>query len=145
MIEDPLEDAKQKKDWLRHDACLYLQIKNSIESEVIGLVDHCEVCYLKKIIAELALLLLFIPDVKVQQAQQEKKVVMIFLNGLLLEFGMVKAQILSNSKIPSLDNAFTRVFRSESSPTGVSIPQSSSALISKNNNPWAPRAMDSNF
>ncbi|KAA0035572.1 putative mitochondrial protein [Cucumis melo var. makuwa] len=70
--------------------------------------------------------------------------VMIFLNGLLPEFGMAKVQILSDSKIPSLDDAFTRVLRIESSLNGVSIPQSSSAFISKNNNPRAPRAMDGN-
>lgn len=181
MTEDPPKDAKQKKDWLRDDARLYLQIKNSIESEIIGLVDHCEsvkellefldflysgkeqvhrmfeVCMqffraeqkaesvtsyfmrLKKIIAELGLLLPFSPDVKVQQVQREKMAVMIFLNGLLPEFGMAKTQILSDSKIPSLDDAFTRVLRIESSPTSVSIPQPSSALFSKNNNPRAPQ------
>ena len=69
---------------------------------------------------------------------------MIFLNGLLPIFGMAKAQILSYSKIPSLDDAFTRVLCIESSPTNMSIPQFNSALISKNNNPQAPRAMDSN-
>ena len=100
--------------------------------------------HLKKITVELSLSLPFSPDVKVQQAQREKMVV-IFSNGLLPEFGMVKAQILYDSKIPSLDDAFSRVFRIESSPTGVSIPQSSSALISKNSNSWAPRAMDSNI
>ncbi|KAA0041890.1 Cysteine-rich RLK (RECEPTOR-like protein kinase) 8 [Cucumis melo var. makuwa] len=57
---------------------------------------------------------------------------------------MAKAQILSDSKIPLLDDASTCVMRIESYPTGVSIPQSSNALISKNNNPRAPRAMDSN-
>ena len=36
MTEDPPKDAKQKKDWLCDDARLYLQIKNSIESEIIG-------------------------------------------------------------------------------------------------------------
>ena len=41
MTEDPPEDAKQK-DWLCNDARLYLQIKNSIESEIIGLIDHRE-------------------------------------------------------------------------------------------------------
>ncbi|TYJ98825.1 Cysteine-rich RLK (RECEPTOR-like protein kinase) 8 [Cucumis melo var. makuwa] len=60
--------------------------------------------------------------------------VMIFLNGLSPRFGMVKAHILSDSRIPSLDDAFACVLRIESSPTGLSIPQSSSALISKNNN-----------
>ncbi|KAA0032880.1 putative Polyprotein [Cucumis melo var. makuwa] len=106
MTEDAPEDAKKKKDWLRDDVHLYLQIKNSIESEIIGLVDHSEFVTnyfmrLKKITAELALLLPFSPDVKVQQAQREKMVVMIFLNGLLAEFGMAKAQILSDSKILS--------------------------------------------
>ena len=90
------------------------------------------------------MLLLFSPDVKVQQAQQEKMAVMIFLNGLSPRFGMVKAHILSDSRIPSLDDAFACVLRIESSPTGLSIPQSSSALISKNNNLRVPRAMDNN-
>ena len=44
----------------------------------------------------------------------------------------------------SLDDAFTRVLRIESSPTNVSIPQPSSAFFSKKNNPRAPRVMDSN-
>ncbi|KAA0048181.1 gag-pol polyprotein [Cucumis melo var. makuwa] len=47
--------------------------------------------------------------------------VIIFLNGLLPEFVMVKAQILFDSKIPSLDNAFTRVLRIESSPNEASF------------------------
>ena len=76
----------------------------------------------KKITVELDLLLPFSPVVKVQQAQREKMVVMIFFNGPLLEFGMTKAHILSDSKISSLGDAFTRVLRIESSPTGVSIP-----------------------
>ena len=42
MTEDPPKDAKQKKDWLRDDARLYLHIKNAIESDIIWLVDHCE-------------------------------------------------------------------------------------------------------
>ena len=54
--------------------------------------------HLKKITVELALLLPFSPHVKVQQAQREKIAVMIFLNGLLPEFGMAEAQILSDSK-----------------------------------------------
>ena len=33
MTKDPSEDAK--KDWLRDDARLYLQIKNSIENEIL--------------------------------------------------------------------------------------------------------------
>jgi len=94
---------------------------------------------LKKITAELGLLLPFSPDVKVQQAQREKMAVMIILNGLLPEFGMAKTQIHSDSKIPSLDDAFIRVLRIESSPTSVSIPQPCSAFFSKNNNHRAPQ------
>ncbi|KAA0032311.1 putative Polyprotein [Cucumis melo var. makuwa] len=137
MVDAP-EDAKKKKDWLRDDARLYLQIENSIENEIIGLVDHCES------IKELLEFLDFLYSSKELVHRMFEMVVMIFLNGLLPEFGMANAQILSDSKIPSLDDAFTRVFRIESSPNGVSIPQSNSALISKNNNPQAPRAMDGN-
>ncbi|KAA0057391.1 uncharacterized protein E5676_scaffold216G00610 [Cucumis melo var. makuwa] len=151
MTKDAPKNAKKKKDWLRDDARLYLQIKNSIENEIIELVDHCDgVCYqllyapYKKITVELALFLPFSPDVKVQQAQPEKMIVMIFLNGLLPEFGMAKAHILFDSKIPSLDDTFTHVLRIESSSNGISIHQSNSALISKNTNPRAPRAMDDN-
>ncbi|XP_038898187.1 uncharacterized protein LOC120085933 [Benincasa hispida] len=156
VMEEPLKDEK-KKAWLHDDARLYLQIKNSIESEVVGLVDHCdfvkelleflEFLYsgkehvyrmfdvymqffrveqkvefvtsyfmrLKKTAAELALLLPYSLDVKVQQAQREKMTVMIFLNGLSLEFGMAKTQILSDSEIPSLEEAFSRVLCIESS------------------------------
>ncbi|TYK07903.1 putative Polyprotein [Cucumis melo var. makuwa] len=155
MDDHTTEDAKKKKDWLRDNAHLYLQIKNSIESkeQVHRMFEVCMQFFrveqktefvtsyfmrLKKITVELALLLPFSPDVKVQQAQREKMAVMILLNRLLPEFGMAKAQILFDSKIPSLDDTFTCVLRIESSPTGVSIPKSSSALISKNNNPRAP-------
>ncbi|TYK07974.1 putative mitochondrial protein [Cucumis melo var. makuwa] len=57
------------------------------------------------------------PDVKVQQAQREKMVAMIFLNGLLPKFGMAKAHILSDLVLS----------------------------FSKNNNPWVPRALDTMF
>ena len=36
----PSDESKQA--WLREDARLFLQIRNSIDSEVIGLVNHCE-------------------------------------------------------------------------------------------------------
>ncbi|TYK08626.1 Rossmann-like alpha/beta/alpha sandwich [Cucumis melo var. makuwa] len=116
MTEDIPEDAKKKKDWLRDDARLYLQIKNSIESkeQVHRMFEVCMQSFrakqkvesvtnyfmrLKKITVEHALLLPFSPDVKVQQAQQEKMAIMIFLNGLLPEFGMAKAQILSVARV----------------------------------------------
>ncbi|KAA0035896.1 putative Cysteine-rich RLK (RECEPTOR-like protein kinase) 8 [Cucumis melo var. makuwa] len=90
MTEDVPEDAKKKKDWLR-DAARKEQVHRMFE--VCMQFFHAEqkaenyFIRLKKIIAELALLLPFSPD--------------------------VKAQILSNSKISSLDDAFTRVLRIE--------------------------------
>ncbi|KAA0064014.1 gag-pol polyprotein [Cucumis melo var. makuwa] len=119
MTEDALEDAKKKKDWLHDDARLSKTPLRFFRAEQKAESVTNYFMRLKKITAELALLLPFSLD--------------------------VKAQILSDSKIPSLDNAFTRVLRIESSPNGVSIPQSSSALISKNNNPQAPQVMDGNI
>lgn len=45
LTDDPSKaDLKQKDDltWLREDARLFLQIRNVIDSEVIGLINHCE-------------------------------------------------------------------------------------------------------
>ena len=45
LISDPPNsDSKEKVDltWLRDDARLFLQIRNSIDNEVIGLINHCE-------------------------------------------------------------------------------------------------------
>lgn len=41
MTENPLKDDS-RKTWLRGDARLFLQIQNSINNEVIGLINHCE-------------------------------------------------------------------------------------------------------
>ena len=30
-----------KEQWMEENACLYLQIRNSIDNEVIGLINHC--------------------------------------------------------------------------------------------------------
>ncbi|KAK3037684.1 hypothetical protein RJ639_030628 [Escallonia herrerae] len=38
--DPPIDDTKQL--WLREDARLLLQIRNSIDSEVLGLINHCE-------------------------------------------------------------------------------------------------------
>ena len=40
MTKDPSKDTM--KNWLRDDSRLYLPIKNFIESEIIGLLHHCE-------------------------------------------------------------------------------------------------------
>ena len=38
--EPPTDDLKEQ--WMEEDARLYLQICNSIDIEVIGLINHCE-------------------------------------------------------------------------------------------------------
>ena len=36
----PINDSKEQ--WMEEDARLFIQIRNSIESKVLGLVNHCE-------------------------------------------------------------------------------------------------------
>ena len=38
--DPPIDDLKEK--WMEEDARLYLQIRNFINSEVIGLINHYE-------------------------------------------------------------------------------------------------------
>ena len=35
-------DNETRKTWIRDDARLFLQIRNSIDSEIVGLLNHCE-------------------------------------------------------------------------------------------------------
>ena len=35
-------DDETRKTWIRDDARLFLQIRNSIDSEIVGLLNHCE-------------------------------------------------------------------------------------------------------
>lgn len=43
LIKDPLTSTEQEDQiWLREDARLFLQIRNSIDIEVINLINHCE-------------------------------------------------------------------------------------------------------
>ena len=35
-------DDETRKSWIRDDARLFLQIRNSIDSEIVGLLNHCE-------------------------------------------------------------------------------------------------------
>jgi len=65
---------------------------------------------------ELNMFLPFSPNVKIQQSQGEIMVVMSFLTGIPSEFEIAKSQILSTSKISSLQDVFSRVLRIESSP-----------------------------
>ena len=86
----------------------------------------------KKKHEELNMLMLFSPDVKVQQSQREQMAVMEFLVALPSKYDSAKAQILSNREISSLQKTFSRILHTEvsssSSPTLVSA-QTSSALI----------------
>jgi hypothetical protein len=54
LVDDPPFDAAAKKAWLRDDARIFLQIRNSIDTEVIGLVNHCE--FVKDLLDYLAFL-----------------------------------------------------------------------------------------
>ncbi|KAM6572657.1 hypothetical protein CsatA_016737 [Cannabis sativa] len=43
LTDDPPEETNDsRKIWLREDARLFLQIRNSIDNEVISLINHCE-------------------------------------------------------------------------------------------------------
>ncbi|KAK4427868.1 hypothetical protein Salat_1555800 [Sesamum alatum] len=73
------------------------------------------------------MLLPFSTDVEQQRNQREKMVVMSFLAGLPSEFETAKSQILSTSKLSSLEDAFRRVLHRENTlPT-----QPNSVLISR--------------
>ena len=170
--DPPADDSKEQ--WMEEDDRLFIQIRNSIDSKVLGLINHCEFVkelmdYLefvffgkgnvsrifdmckasyqskkqdqsltyffmeyKKIHEELNMLMLFSPNVKVQQSQREQMAVMGILAALPSEYDSAKAQILSSPKISSLQETFSRILRTEvsssSSPTLVST-QTSSALI----------------
>ena len=38
--DPPTDDSKEQ--WMEEDACLFIQIRNSIDNKVLGLVNHCE-------------------------------------------------------------------------------------------------------
>ncbi|KAL5772609.1 hypothetical protein ACOSP7_012217 [Xanthoceras sorbifolium] len=84
----------------------------------------------KKTYEEFNMLLLFSPDVKIQQRQREQMAIMSFLAGLSSDFDTAKPQALSGSKISSLHKVFSRVLRIEGTPH-VSL---SGALVSRSNN-----------
>ena len=41
LVKDPPNDYLIEQ-WMEEDACLFLQICNSIDSEVFGIINHCE-------------------------------------------------------------------------------------------------------
>ena len=46
LTDNPPTD-NTRQTWLRDDICLFLQLRNSIDSKVIPLIDHCE--YVKEL------------------------------------------------------------------------------------------------
>ncbi|XP_062090704.1 retrovirus-related Pol polyprotein from transposon RE1 isoform X1 [Humulus lupulus] len=87
----------------------------------------------KRTYEELNVLLPFSPDVKVQQRQREQMAIMSFLAGLSSDFDSAKSQVLSGSDVSSLQDVFSRVLRTETTPS-VSL---NSALVGHNNHaPW---------
>ncbi|XP_049394589.1 uncharacterized protein LOC125858849 [Solanum stenotomum] len=104
LIQDPPTDDT-KKTWLRADATLLLQIINSIDNEVVDLVNHCE--FLKELMDYLEYLYSG--------------------KGLPSEFETAKSHILSSSEISSLKDFFSRVFLTESTLSN----QQTNVLVAK--------------
>ncbi|GMI78284.1 hypothetical protein HRI_001497700 [Hibiscus trionum] len=104
LTDDPPTDDS-RLPWMREDARLYIQIRNSIESEVVGLVNHCKT--VKQLMSYLQ-----------------------FLYSGKGNFSRIYDVFLSGSEISSLDDVFRRVRRTENSlPT--SSPQHGSVLLSR--------------
>ncbi|KAL6319128.1 hypothetical protein AAG906_011207 [Vitis piasezkii] len=150
LTEEPPNDHTRKL-WMQDDARLFLQMKNSINSDIVGLLRNVSRMYdvwnafhcpekelnphayfmdFKKVYEELNALMPFSPDVRVQQAQREQMAVMSFLSGLPYEFETAKSQILSGSDIGSLQEVFSRVLRTEN----VSSSQHTNVLVAKGGN-----------
>ena len=100
----------------------------------------------KKTYEELNVLLLFNPNMKVQQAQHEKMVVMSFLAGLPPEFETAKSHILFSSEILSLQDIVIRVLRTESTVSAPPSSRSNSAMVSGSNvnDPGRPHHKNNN-
>ncbi|KAJ9553858.1 hypothetical protein OSB04_017903 [Centaurea solstitialis] len=84
----------------------------------------------KKVYEELNSLLPLSADVKAMQAQREQVAVISFLTGLQPEYESIRSQFLSESAIPSLQETFARVLRSESVQPSPN-PEHNSALVSR--------------
>ncbi|KAJ9565708.1 hypothetical protein OSB04_001674 [Centaurea solstitialis] len=84
----------------------------------------------KKVYEELNSLLPLSADVKAMQAQREQVAVISFLTGLRPEYDSIRSQFLSESAIPSLQETFARVLRSERVQPSPN-PEHNSALVSR--------------
>ncbi|KAJ9564855.1 LOW QUALITY PROTEIN: hypothetical protein OSB04_000821 [Centaurea solstitialis] len=91
----------------------------------------------KKVYEELNSLLPLSADVKAMQAQREQVAVISFLTGLRPEYESIRSQFLSESAIPSLQETFARVLRSESVQPSPN-PEHNSALVSRGDSMVAP-------
>ncbi|GAA0154484.1 hypothetical protein LIER_37895 [Lithospermum erythrorhizon] len=118
MIENTPQ-GEESKVWLLDDARLFLQIRNSIEEKVLGLINHCETV---KELMEYLEFLYYGKKIYPVQQQQRQMVVMSFLAGLPPEFEYSKSQILTIFEEFSLADVFSRVICTEQSPTTVHIP-----------------------
>ncbi|XP_038882618.1 uncharacterized protein LOC120073824 [Benincasa hispida] len=170
--ESPID--ANKKIWWRDDSRMLLQIKNSIDREIVELVNHCEsvkklleyldflysgkeninrvfdVCKtlyqpdqgeksltsyfmeVKNTCAEFNALMPISTDPKVLMARCEKLFIMSFLVGLAPKYEMAKDQMLSSLNILSLEEAYTRILRTEKTQAVTSF-DSSSTLIGRTN------------
>ncbi|RVX07744.1 Retrovirus-related Pol polyprotein from transposon RE1 [Vitis vinifera] len=152
LTEEP-PNGPTRKLWMQDDARLFLQMKNSINSDIVGLLSHCE--FVKELMDYLDFLYsgkgnvsrmydvwnafhcpekgaksltAYFMDFK--KAQREQMAVMSFLSGLPSEFETTKSQILSGSDIGSLQEVFSRVLRTEN----VSSSQHTNVLVAKGEN-----------
>ena len=83
----------------------------------------------KKTNEELNVPLLFSPDVKVQQDQQENMVVMGFLPALFSKYDSFKSPIMSNPKVSPFQETFSGIFRTEISSPALPPAQISSVVV----------------
>ena len=86
----------------------------------------------KKTYEELNTLLPFSSDVKFQQAQREKMVVMGFLAALPSEYDSVKEQILANPEISTFQETLCRILYTETSSCTPPSTEMRSAHVGQN-------------
>ncbi|VFQ60097.1 unnamed protein product [Cuscuta campestris] len=68
----------------------------------------------KKTYEALNSLMPFTPDVRTQQQQREQMATMSFLAGLALRFEAARERVLADSEVPTLQDGYSRIHRSES-------------------------------
>ncbi|XP_019184263.1 PREDICTED: uncharacterized protein LOC109179154 [Ipomoea nil] len=112
-LSKPLAD--QDATWVRDDARLFLQIRNSIDEGIVGFISHCT--SVKELMEYLEYLY-----------AGKGNITRVYDVCLPSEFDTARSAILSSSAIPSLANVFPRLSRSVQSQP--SMPE---ATIPSNN------------